>query len=207
MTATFYPGNVVLNEYLPHPSSDWDGSGEANSRDEYIEVINMGTKEISLKNWKLDDLPDSGSSPYTLPNLVLKPREIARFFASETGISLSDGGDTVRLIKPDGRTADIHSYSIVTITNQAWCRLPDGVGAWGFVCRPTPGRPNIATPVDDSRPDGPGSGTGMDCKLPGSTLLPFWMAECSSPGGAVSQNRVDYIVWLGGDYKWSVFIK
>ena len=58
MTATFYPGNVVLNEYLPHPSSDWDGSGEANSRDEYIEVINMGTKEISLKNWKLDDLPD-----------------------------------------------------------------------------------------------------------------------------------------------------
>ena len=47
-TATFFPGNVVLNEYLPRPISDWDGDGEATSRDEYIEIINMGTRAISI---------------------------------------------------------------------------------------------------------------------------------------------------------------
>jgi hypothetical protein len=206
-TATFYPGNVVLNEYLPHPSSDWDGSGEADTRDEYIEVINMGTREINLKNWKLDDIADDGSSPFTIPNMVLAPREIARFFASETGISLSDGGDTVRLIKPDGRTADIHTYTIVTISNRAWCRIPDGTGVWGFLCRPTPGRPNILAPGDDSRPDDSESGTEIDCELPGSIPMPFWMAECTSLGGAVSLIQVDFAVWLSGDYKWGVFIK
>jgi hypothetical protein len=206
-TSTFYPGNVVLNEYLPHPASDWDGSGEADSRDEYIEVINMGTRDINLKNWKLDDVADGGSSPYTIPNLVLAPQEIARFFASETGISLSDGGDTVRLIKPDGRTADIHTYTIVTISNQTWCRLPDGTGGWGFLCRPTPGRPNIIATKDDSRPGSTESGGDIACGLPESIPQPFWLAECASPGGAVWHIPTDLEIWLSGDFKWGLFIK
>jgi hypothetical protein len=197
---------VVLNEYLPRPLSDWDGDGEANSRDEYIEIINMGTREISLRNWKLDDA-DGGSSPYTLPSLVLAPREIARFFASETGISLSDGGDTVRLIKPDGRNADIHSYSIVPLSNQTWCRLPDGTGTWGFVCRPTPGRPNILISPDDSSAGGGGAEVDTRCGLPATIPQPFLWAECASTGGSVSDRPADSELWIFGIFKWVVIFK
>ncbi|MFH0879539.1 MAG: lamin tail domain-containing protein, partial [Lentisphaerota bacterium] len=141
-TQTVYPGFVVLNEFLPRPASDWNEDGEANSRDEYIELINMGVADINIGNWKLDDIANGGSDPYILPDLTLIQYQIVRFYASETGISLSDGGDTVRLIKPDGHTTDIQNYAVVAASDRTWCRLPDGNGAWAFACFPTPGRLN-----------------------------------------------------------------
>ena len=162
--------------------------------------------QSASKNWKLDDA-DGGSSPYTLPSLVLAPREIARFFASETGISLSDGGDTVRLIKPDGRNADIHTYSIVPLSNQTWCRFPDGTGTWGFVCRPTPGRPNILISSDDSAPGGGGAEVDTRCGLPASIPQPFLWAECASTGGSVSDLPADCELWIFGIFKWVVILK
>jgi hypothetical protein len=162
---TALPGNVVINEYLPRPVSDWNGDGEANSRDEYIELINMGATSIDIRNWKLDDLADGGSDPYTLPSLTLAPYEIVRFYASETGISLSDGGDSVRLLKPDGRTADSHFYGVVLASDRTWCRLPDGKGAWAFTCRPTPGRPNALPQAGEpGREEQPL--VTADCRLP-----------------------------------------
>ncbi len=204
---TAYPGSVVINEFLPRPGSDWNGDGEANSRDEYIELINMGSAEIDIRNWVLDDLPQGGSSPFTLPSLTLAPYQIVRFYASETGLSLSDGGDTVLLRKPDGRTADIKDYPVVTASDRSWCRLPDGSGAWAFICRPTPGRLNLRA-ADSS----PGSGevqpeVQSECPLPDTIPQAFWMAECSSPGAQIWRRSLTREFWLERRWKWDVFVE
>ncbi|MBI4730608.1 MAG: lamin tail domain-containing protein, partial [Chloroflexi bacterium] len=204
---TAYPGNVALNEYLPRPASDWNGDGEANSRDEYIELINMGTVSINIRNWKLDDIADGGSSPYTLPDLTLAPYQIVRFYASQTGISLSDGGDTVRLIKPDGKTADLQNYTIVTASDRTWCRLPDGNGAWAFECRPTPGRPNARAGSEPPGRDEEQPEVLSTCLLPDTVPQAFWLAECGSSGGNVWERKTDPELWLENHWKWSVFVE
>jgi len=33
---------VVINEILPRPGSDWNGDGQINNGDEFIEVENLG---------------------------------------------------------------------------------------------------------------------------------------------------------------------
>ena len=135
----------MLNEFLPHPRTDWNGDGTMDTGDEYIELINMGTASVNVSNWKLDNGAGSANS-FALPNLTLLPRQIAVFYHADTGIGLSDVGSSVRLLKPDGRTADIYNYPFVTAADRTWCRLPDGTGGWGFVCSPRRGnrmkRPN-----------------------------------------------------------------
>jgi len=204
---TVYPGVMAINEFLPHPRTDWNADGVFNTGDEYIEIINMGVNAINLKNWKLDD-GDGGSSPYTLPDTTLQPRQIAHFFGSETGISLSDGGDTVRLIKPDGHTADIYTYPVVSASDRSWCRLPDGNGAWGFVCRPTPGRPN--TPVNSATPV-PGAGPVTEgdsvCPLADTVPQPVRLAECESFGFWMWNSLREEQFWLQSRWKWDVFVE
>ena len=111
-TPTSIPGFVVINEFLPHPGSDWNGDGTANTSDEYIELINMGSNSINLTNWKLDN-GQGGTGTYTLPNMTLIPKQITVFYRSVTGIPLSDGGGSVRLIKADGFIMDVRDYPAV----------------------------------------------------------------------------------------------
>jgi hypothetical protein len=64
------------------------------------------------------------------------------FFQSQTGILLSNGGDSVRLFKSTGQISDAFTYGVVETPDQSWCRLPDGNGRWVFGCAPTPGSAN-----------------------------------------------------------------
>ena len=68
-TAIVYdPAAVRLNEILPAPSAvDWNGDGAANSDDEWVELINLGSQPIDLAGWALDDIVDGGSTPYVFP--------------------------------------------------------------------------------------------------------------------------------------------
>jgi len=213
-TLTPMPGVLVINEFLPRPRSDWNGDGVVNFEDEFIEVINVGTQAMDLKGWKLDDQANSGSSPYNLPDLSLLPGQIAVFYGSQTHISLSDGGDTVRLLRPGGQTADITNYLIVEEADQSWCRLPDGRGAWNPACRPTPGRPNVragsGTPTPIPRPGG--GGELRICLLPDTLPYEILKAECESSGAEVWNSgywddEAERQIWLEGRYKWDVFIE
>jgi hypothetical protein len=200
---------VVINEFLPHPRTDWNGDGTANTGDEYIELINMGTETVSLKNWKLDD-GDSGSSPYTLPDVTLLPRQIAIFYQTETGISLSDGGDTVRLYRPEARLVDIYTYPLVAAADRTWCRLPDGTGAWAFACHPTPGKPNnrieSGTPGPGSPPEAEAAGAVPAC-LTVPVPLSVLSAECNSPGTEIWSEAGSREIWLESRWKWNLFVE
>jgi hypothetical protein len=200
---TAIPAAAVLNEFLPHPQNDWNGDGTANVGDEYIEIINVSTIAQSVQGWSLDTGVNSLKT-FTLPDLILQPRQIATFFGSQTGLSLSDGGGTVRLVGSDGRIVDAYTYPAVELPERTWCRLPDGTAAWGFACRPTPGQPNISVNVLL-----PGSASGGGSNCPQGNVAPqaLVMAECGSFGAGIANDQGEEVFWLQSRWKWDVFLE
>lgn len=135
---------VAINEFVPRPGHDWNLDGEVNVEDEYIEIINHGTINVTLSGYTLDDEANIGSKPYSLPALTIKPGERLVFYGSETGLLLSDGGDGVRLLRPNGQLMDAYNYTVARYSDQSYCRLPDngGLDDWNQNCYPTPGLQN-----------------------------------------------------------------
>ena len=137
---------MLINEFLPHPKYDWNGDGKFSSGDEFIELINAGLITTNLQGWLLDDI-EGGSTPYELPNIDLAPGERISLFRAETGISLADDGDYVRLLNPNGTIVDERAYNYADDVNLSWCRLPDGIEELAYPCWPTPGNPNAGYKV------------------------------------------------------------
>jgi uncharacterized repeat protein (TIGR01451 family) len=202
---------VAINEFVPRPGHDWNGDGKINTGDEYIELLNHGVIDVNLNGYRLDDEANIGSAPYTLPNVTIKPGERIVFYGDQTGLLLSDGGDGVRLLKPNGQLMDAFNYTIVGYPDQAYCRLPDDGGAddWNDSCYPTPGLRNAhgsfgtvnSTPVPESL-------------CPFSDLAPadFVIAECDPFGNNIWRPAYwDDPGWLNGqdlpktNSKWEIF--
>jgi hypothetical protein len=202
---TAIPAAAVLNEFLPHPQNDWNGDGTANVGDEYIEIINVSSSALSMAGWKIDMGADSPTT-FTLPDMTLQPRQIATFFGTQTGLSLSDGGGTVRLLKSDGRIVDAYTYPIVEIPERTWCRLPDGSPYWGFTCRPTPNQPNMSVSASST---GTGTTVGGASNCPQGNIAPeaLVLAECGSFGAGITNTLTEGAFWLQSRWKWGVFLE
>jgi hypothetical protein len=177
------PESVVLNEFLPEPRSDWNLDGKIDSGDEFIEIINLGSQPISLSGWRLDD-QEGDSSPYTIKDLTLQPGVKLAFFASQTGLLLGNGGDSVRLFKLTGQLADAYTYGLVEAADQSGCRLPDGGAIWQMGCAVTPGQTNRLTePISSSR--------RIEAQVCFSQQLPadLYVAECLRPEAEAGWNE------------------
>jgi hypothetical protein len=178
------PQLVVINEFVPRPGHDWNHDGVINVGDEYIELLNHGTVDVNLSGWRLDDEVNVGSTPYSLPAKTIKPGERIVFYGSDTGLLLGDGGDAVRLLKPNGQLIDAYNYTIARYPDESFCRLPDNGGAddWNQFCFPTPGiqnslSGNFASPSTASEQP----------SCPISDMLPddFIQAECDPFGNNI----------------------
>jgi hypothetical protein len=176
-TALPPPPLIAINEFVPRPGHDWNGDGVVNVGDEFVELINHGVVDVNLSGYTLDDEVNIGSAPYRLPSAVLRPGERRVFYGSETNLLLSDGGDGVRLIKPNGQLGDAYNYRVVRFPDQSYCRLPDngGLDDWNQNCFPTPGLQNSL----GSSVNPPVSGDS-DNLCPIADTLPndFVLAEC-----------------------------
>jgi hypothetical protein len=184
-TPTLIRDFVILNELLPHAMTDLNGDGKTDVGDEYIELINLSNLTVSLQGWLLDDR-DSTTRSFALPPVLMSPGERLAFFASQTGQYLSDGGDTVVLVRPGGAVADFYTYPVIAQLGQTWCRFPDGIGAWFFGCSPSPNRANVYQPNPLPTPTplpavGPGEGYFSFCPLTGVDES-IALAECVLPG-------------------------
>ncbi len=87
--------DIKINEFLPNP--------EGTDDNEFIELYNSGQKKKDLSGLFLDD-QEGGSKPFTFPeNLSLEPNQYLVLFKQETGLSLNNSADSVRLMLPDGK--------------------------------------------------------------------------------------------------------
>ncbi|MCC7119579.1 MAG: lamin tail domain-containing protein [Anaerolineales bacterium] len=205
-------GRPVINEFLPRPGFDWNQDGKIDVFDEFIEIKNLGPVSINLKGWMLDDVENSGSAPFTLPDLTLKPGERAVFYGLKTNILLSDGGDAVRLLNPKKVVYDSYTYPIAKVKDQAWCRLPDGVD-WYADCRPTPNEQNSREGSPPQMPAGENL-TPLVCNLPDTLPQAFYLAECTGFGANVWSRMYWDAKGAGGKLffrtdasKWEFFVE
>ncbi len=67
------PPLIAINEFVPRPGHDWNSDGVIDVGDEYIELINHGVIDVNLNGYSLDDEANIGSTPYSLPSVILKP--------------------------------------------------------------------------------------------------------------------------------------
>jgi hypothetical protein len=206
------PQLVVINEFVPRAGHDWNNDGVVNVGDEYIELLNHGTVDVNLTGFRLDDEVNIGSNPYSLPAKILKPGERVVFYGSETSLLLSDGGDGVRLLKPNGQLMDAYNYTVVGYPDQSYCRLPDNGGAddWNKNCFPTPGYQNSLSESVAL----PSSGVEEELLCPIADTLPydFVLAECEGFGNNIWRAEFwDQTGWYDERYlpqidgKWPVF--
>lgn len=146
---TWTPPPVWINEVLPAPRDvDWNGDGVALKDDEWIELYNPLEAPVSLAGWWLDD-GEGGSQPYRFPlGTVIPPRGYLVLHKAQTGVSLNDAGDEVRLIARNGVLVDRVAFGRLPY-DQSLSRDDEGqfVADW----QTTPGRPN------EPRPTGPPS--------------------------------------------------
>jgi hypothetical protein len=119
------PAQVLLNEILADPATDWDGDGEVGSRaDEWVEVINLGASNVDISGFRLGDLSGGMTWRYAFSG-VLAPGEVVVVRGSEAqawqtanglsalGLSLNNAGDTVFLYEiagDDTATVDEYTY-------------------------------------------------------------------------------------------------
>ncbi|MDE2998588.1 MAG: lamin tail domain-containing protein [Gemmatimonadota bacterium] len=142
---------VVIQEILADPPAgdrgDANGDGTRHhSQDEFVELLNIGLKAVSLDGWQLSDAGTAPGSRFTFPaNTELEPGQRLVLFGggSPAGIpglvfaddgaiggGLRNGGDTVFLIDPTATdTMAAATYDDKTgDRNQSIARHPEGRG-------------------------------------------------------------------------------
>ena len=145
-------GDVVINEFLPDPNSDWDGSGDLDyGDDEWIELYNKGNSRQDLSGWRLDDITTGGTPYYAIPGGAgINPGQVLVLYGSVTGVGLNNAADTVNLMNDVGTVIDFYSYDHSS-DDISYARIPDGAENWEEVATPTPGETNSAVDLDNSQ--------------------------------------------------------
>ncbi len=140
---------VVVNEFLPSPDSDWNGDGFIDSDDEWIELYNSGDCVVNIGGWQIDDVLGcvGSSDPYTIAdNTVIEPKGFLLFFGNETGVLLNYNGDNVTLLDEEENVVDIFCF-FISDYDVACGRFLDGQDDKKNFLLPTPGSEN-RYPVD-----------------------------------------------------------
>jgi hypothetical protein len=172
--------DVTINEIMADPASDWspsDGNDEYQSmEDEWIEIYNDGFDPVNITGWRLRDAVSDSSWRFGFEG-VIDPGEIIVVYGNESyaweeangfpkyGLSMNNGGDTMTLVQADLVTVvDQVAYeSFQVLDDRSYGRLPDGAANWEIYdalnpldppatnLPPTPGMPNIGSPVGAAR--------------------------------------------------------
>lgn len=171
-------GDVVLNELMPDPASDWspsDGDEEYGSlNDEWVEIFNRGDESVDISGWRIRDAVSDSSWRFGFDG-VLAPGAFVVVYGNEAylweeangwsknGLSLNNSGDTITLVAADLSIVDQICYESQDVgDDRSYGRVPDGASAWATIdglnpadppgCgfEPTPGMPNDVSPVGQS---------------------------------------------------------
>lgn len=148
-TATPFSSAIYLNEILPEPAADWNGDGDVDSQDEFVELYNFGAFAVNLGGWAVAD----DTNAYTLPlGTMIWPYGFLTLYRSQMHRSLGNDQDALSLWRPDGTLADGFMYAVGPGPDRSYCRHFDGIGAWVRGCQPTPGEANRLAPPPTPKP-------------------------------------------------------
>ena len=117
-------------------------SKDVNDAPDWIEVYNSGTKDMDISGYILNDKATAAGG-FTIPSgTTIKAGGFYLVNDSESGESISSGGEDVSLASPDGTIID-HTVTPDMSSNVGltWAREIDGDGAWK-VSSPTPNSSN-----------------------------------------------------------------
>ena len=85
-----YSKEIIISEILANPI------GEDNEK-EFIELCNLGKKDVNLKGWSLGDL---GGKKYFFNSYLLKTKRCSSFYRDKTKIVLNNSKDSLELFEP-----------------------------------------------------------------------------------------------------------
>lgn len=130
------PATLRLSELFPNPAGS--------DAEEWIEVTNIGTVEVSIIGWRISD---AGGADHTVEendfaNPVVSPGAYLSLPRKLTGLALNNtGGETVRLFPPKSNTP-VHevSYTGSAPEGASWASTDD---EWKWTTAPTSGTANI----------------------------------------------------------------
>ena len=125
---------------------------EDGSREDWIELRNLGAEPASLEGWGLG-LDPGGAGRWKFPARVMQPGEYLVVFASgknrteatgtlHTDFKLPKAGGTLLLFKPDGTVAGGFPSYPPQVQDRSYGTVIGNSGAQGFFVTPTPGGPN-----------------------------------------------------------------
>lgn len=133
-----YSDAIIINEISPDPAS-----GE-----EFIELYNNSDENVSLKNWALEDLKGSIHRYVIATDITINKNSYLVIKKSQSGITLNNDSDGVRLIRPDNKI--LYETPIFTDGEKSWGFARDKSGKWSWTTKLTPGGlNNIVVPVVD----------------------------------------------------------
>ena len=117
---------LILNEVLSAPSTDWNGDGEVDFKnDEWVEILNTGPSTASLDELYLRD--GTGDTYHYGFSGVLGPGEVRVVYGHEavawqaandagsSGLSLNNGGDTLELWRDSTDPRVLEAVDVITI--------------------------------------------------------------------------------------------
>lgn len=129
----------VIVEILPNPVG-------SDTKNEYIELFNPYDRDIYLVGLSLDD-GESGSKPYPFSeDTVLKQGEYRAFYSKDTKLSLTNSGESVRIVDSDGLVL----YEIEYVSSKEGKSYTYGGDMWFWTTELTPDKPNPSIPTADA---------------------------------------------------------
>ena len=134
------PLNLAINELFPDPKG-------LDTENEFIEVINNGSIEVNLKGWTIQ----VGSKKFKLEQNTYLPASNIKFWPYlETKLTLTNTGNTVRLIEPNGTEHEAITYPGPAKTGQTYAK--NNIGQWQWTNLPTPGQINVFSAPEPDEP-------------------------------------------------------
>lgn len=114
-------GGVMISEIYPNPSE---------GKKEFVELLNTTDKDIDLAGWKLDDIPNGGSSIQLISGVI----PAKGFLVLEDGMGLTIGlnndADSVILYDPNGNIQSKVDYTMKSSQKGSSYMKVDGIWVW-----------------------------------------------------------------------------
>jgi hypothetical protein len=128
-----YSDAIVINELMPNPTGD-------EAANEWIELFNNSDDSVDLTGWSLEDI-EGATNKFTIDSGQIDSHGFAIFPRPQTGITLNNDADGVKLYQPDGNLLYQTPEFSLSQKDYTWARQDNG--DFGWTATPTLGKANI----------------------------------------------------------------